>query len=509
MCLQVKTTILIWLLILFALISGCSAPQIQPEKLAPSDELVPQFTALNEAILVARQKQFDVLSPHWFEQAGLALERARKGISLGESTTKVLGHIAYAQTYLGKSEDYSRVTKTVIGQAVDARDAAIKVNAMAFAKEFQKLEESFLKVTRGIENGEIALAKKAQDGLVDGYSALELRAIKLNALKSIQAHLTASEKNHASTLAPSVYAMAQKTLAEADEYISAHRYEKAQIQIKADAALFQAMRLEQILAQIARIKSLSPEDSVLWFETALHEMTEQLHATDMRDKEWKVQFENIHASIAAQQKDNLFLQKKLKDDRASLEELIAGRQQEILELKGKIAQLEGESQEAQKKRELLEAKEGETQATLEAEHRFQMHFVEVQNLFSADQAEVYKQGHDLVIRLKAIRFPVGQSFITPENYDLLSTVRSAIHTFGEPDVVIEGHTDSTGSAEANEKLSQERANAVRKYFVANEAIRPEKVMAIGYGSERPLMKNDNPEGRAINRRIDVIIHTTE
>ncbi|WP_020676342.1 OmpA family protein [Geopsychrobacter electrodiphilus] len=506
---QVKTALWIGLLMLFFVLSGCSTPQVTPEKVAPTDELVPQFTALNEAILAARQNQLDMLSPHWFAQAGLALERARKGISLGEGSQKVLGNIAYAKTYLGKAEDYSRVTKAVIGQAVDARNAAIKVNATEFAKEFQKLEEAFLEVTRGIENGEIAAAKKAESDLVDGYSDLELRAIKLHALNAVITQLKKSEAERASSLAPSMYALAQKKLAEADQFITAHRYETTQIQLKANAALFQARRLDQILAQIARLKTLSDEESVLWFETVLHDTTTQLHATDMRDMEWKVQLENIHATIAALQKDNLFLQKKLKDDRTSLEADIADRQQEILGLKDKIALLEGESKEAQKARELLEAKERETQATLEAEHRFQMLFVEVQKLFSKDQAEVYRQGHDLVIRLKAIRFPVGRAFITPDNYDLLSTVRSAIHTFGEPDVVIEGHTDSSGSAAANEKLSQERANAVRKYFVANEAIKPEKVMAIGYGSERPLVKNDTPAGRAINRRIDVIIHTAE
>ncbi len=254
---------------------------------------------------------------------------------------------------------------------------------------------------------------------------------------------------------------------------------------------------------------MSAEDSVLWVEDLLQQSTEKLNAPDMRDQEWTVQLQNVHASIAALQKNNQYLQQKIKEDRAKLEAKIKEKQLEVLNQKNRIAALEGESKEAQKARELLEAKEREAQAKLDAEHRFQMRFVEVQNMFNADQAEVYKQGHDLVIRLKAIRFPVGQAFIMPANYDLLSNVRAAVHTFGEPDIVIEGHTDSTGSAASNEQLSQQRANAVREYFVANGAIKPEKVLAIGYGSERPLSPNDTQEGRAINRRIDVIIRTAE
>jgi outer membrane protein OmpA-like peptidoglycan-associated protein len=93
----------------------------------------------------------------------------------------------------------------------------------------------------------------------------------------------------------------------------------------------------------------------------------------------------------------------------------------------------------------------------------------------------------------------------PDNYGLLSKVQRAIRTFGEPDVVIEGHTDSTGSDEVNEHLSQQRAESVRDYLVANKTLPEEKIVAIGYGSKRPLASNETAEGRAINRRIDVVI----
>jgi len=111
----------------------------------------------------------------------------------------------------------------------------------------------------------------------------------------------------------------------------------------------------------------------------------------------------------------------------------------------------------------------------------------------------------LVIRLKAVQFPVGKHFIMPSNYALLSKVQRAIRTFGEPNVIIEGHTDSTGSDELNEHLSQQRAEAVRAYFVANGTLTDQRIAAVGYGSKRPLASNATEIGRAINRRIDLII----
>ena len=93
----------------------------------------------------------------------------------------------------------------------------------------------------------------------------------------------------------------------------------------------------------------------------------------------------------------------------------------------------------------------------------------------------------------------------PSNYALLSKVQKAIRTFGEPTVVIEGHTDSTGSDDVNEHLSQKRAESVREYLIANRTLSDEKIVAVGYGSMRPLASNKTAAGRAINRRIDVIV----
>jgi len=93
----------------------------------------------------------------------------------------------------------------------------------------------------------------------------------------------------------------------------------------------------------------------------------------------------------------------------------------------------------------------------------------------------------------------------PSNYTLLSKIQRAIRTFGQPNVVIEGHTDSIGSDELNERLSERRADAVREYLVANGTIPYGRISAIGYGSHQPLASNKTAEGRAINRRIDVLI----
>ena len=67
---------------------------------------------------------------------------------------------------------------------------------------------------------------------------------------------------------------------------------------------------------------------------------------------------------------------------------------------------------------------------------------------------------------------------------------------------IQGHTDSTASADYNQKLSEARARAVRDYYI-RQGIAPERIRAIGFGETRPAASNDTLEGRALNRRVEL------
>ena len=71
-------------------------------------------------------------------------------------------------------------------------------------------------------------------------------------------------------------------------------------------------------------------------------------------------------------------------------------------------------------------------------------------------------------------------------------------------VAIEGHTDSVGSDDYNQQLSERRAQAVRDYFI-QQGISSANVEAHGYGKTEPIATNDTPEGRQQNRRVELIL----
>lgn len=71
-------------------------------------------------------------------------------------------------------------------------------------------------------------------------------------------------------------------------------------------------------------------------------------------------------------------------------------------------------------------------------------------------------------------------------------------------IQIAGHTDNVGSAVANQRLAEKRAESVKRYLVQRFAIAPERLEAQGYGALRPRSPNDSPEGRDQNRRVEVV-----
>ena len=103
-----------------------------------------------------------------------------------------------------------------------------------------------------------------------------------------------------------------------------------------------------------------------------------------------------------------------------------------------------------------------------------------------------------------ISFPVNQYSILPSFYDVLNSVALVLKEFDKTAVKISGHTDSTGSFEYNQKLSEERANSVANYL-ASQGVAATRLQAYGYGPRYPIASNKTPEGRAANRRVEIEI----
>jgi outer membrane protein OmpA-like peptidoglycan-associated protein len=121
---------------------------------------------------------------------------------------------------------------------------------------------------------------------------------------------------------------------------------------------------------------------------------------------------------------------------------------------------------------------------------------------------VVNTGNALIVSLpQGILFDVGSSAISPGFQDDLAALAGSLNRYPDSIVEVVGHTDSTGPAALNQTLSVERAGAVRTVLVAN-GVAPGRARASGRGPTQPVASNDTPEGRALNRRVDVVIRPT-
>jgi chemotaxis protein MotB len=115
-------------------------------------------------------------------------------------------------------------------------------------------------------------------------------------------------------------------------------------------------------------------------------------------------------------------------------------------------------------------------------------------------------GIRLILQEK-ILFPSGSAEIKPETYPILDKLYEILRDLPNP-VEVEGHTDSipisTEKFPSNWELSTARASSIVRYFIA-KGINPERLKASGYADTKPIASNTTPEGRAQNRRVEVVI----
>ncbi|MBI1931633.1 MAG: OmpA family protein [Ignavibacteriales bacterium] len=107
------------------------------------------------------------------------------------------------------------------------------------------------------------------------------------------------------------------------------------------------------------------------------------------------------------------------------------------------------------------------------------------------------------IVLEGVTFETAKSELTPESEKMLLRVLNTLNAYQDIKVEISGYTDNVGNASKNLKLSQQRADAVR-YWLINKGIAPERIVAKGYGEDKPIADNNSPEGRRLNRRIEFV-----
>lgn len=127
------------------------------------------------------------------------------------------------------------------------------------------------------------------------------------------------------------------------------------------------------------------------------------------------------------------------------------------------------------------------------------------NLPPAQKNTVERTGLKDTLIVPDILFETDKYILNPKYISLLDSFCRAINKIHVAHIAVEGHTDSVGTDEHNQELSENRANTVANYLIVHKAAKMEQLEVNGYGELRPVATNDTPEGRQQNRRVEIIL----
>jgi outer membrane protein OmpA-like peptidoglycan-associated protein len=118
--------------------------------------------------------------------------------------------------------------------------------------------------------------------------------------------------------------------------------------------------------------------------------------------------------------------------------------------------------------------------------------------------ETRETARGLIVNMSDVLFDTGKYTLKPGAKEKLAKIAGIV--LGHPGLKleVEGHTDSVGSDEMNQRLSEQRADTVRSYLVA-QSLPPDAITAHGFGKTQPVATNDNAAGRQLNRRVELVV----
>ncbi len=459
------------------------------------------FDEVNQSMKVAQQAQADVLSPRAYGEAMEAYNDAKKQYKNEEELSDIKQNIKEANNQFHKATENTKVSSVMFASTLSARVDALSADADRFVNEMWKDAESEMKdAAERLERGDADKAKDKAAEATNLYRKAELESIKANYLSGTKKLLEKADDDKLYKVAPKTITEAKGLVKRAEKELQENRYDTDDARYLAKEAAYKA-RLALYIAKQEEIlddKDFETEDYLLMSYQPLTTIGESLNLNLRFDNGVDGPVSEITDQIARYQLRISDLEASLYNYKAANESLRGMMNEQSSILKGMEGKLSEEALAGQKRQAALQNR---INRMAEINDKFE----QVQLLFTSEEAEVFRQKDDVIIRMIGTNFEVGKSQIQEEDYAQLTKLQQAMALFVNASIVIEGHTDSQGSDDLNLKLSQDRADAILSYLSANTTIDKSRFSTKGFGESSPVANNESLAGRKLNRRIDIVI----
>lgn len=459
--------------------------------------------------------ELDVLSPKSFAKANELYSDAMKLAKADDPKALEKAKEGLKQLALAKKTEM--LNRDVLEEVLSVRAKAIKSKASAASPEaFAKAEKQLLKLTKLIENGDVQEAKEERTETMRAYAAIELASIKVNIVDAAKVAIENAKKKDVDDLAPRTMKLAQEDYQLALNTLDADRRETEKANGHAQRAIWNVERAVGIAEVITHFhqSDYEEEDKVLWYQEQVTRIVSPIEQQVAFDGSNKVMVKGLNSKIQrlVSEKDNVTVAMTEAQERnmqiAKEKELALAAAQAEMSVAMSQAK-EREMKIAQEKEQALAAAQEKAENEKRRNDAITAKFKGVQSLFNQQEADVYRQGDNVLIRAHGFSFKSGNSEIDASNFALLNKITKAISAFPNSNIVVSGHTDNRGSDEINLKLSTERGNKVANFLSEVGQVESGRVESNGYGKSKPVASNDSVEGRAANRRVEILIVNNE
>ena len=429
-----------------------------------------------------------LLSPDSYLRGVRALDKAVEELAAGKDPQKLAQRFEQARQEFWAAIEQLELAQLSFRDTLLARAAASRAEAFRLAPaDWEKAERSLFDAARVLEDGNLNEAIERGALAAAEYDRAELVAIKARYLTTSRSLIAQADEAKADRFAPRSIGLARDALQQAETKLDADRTQTARAIELAAVAAYEARHALHIagIARQVKDRELSVEDVVLDWEEPLRRLAE----TASRPADLSRGYAEVEASLREELQKIPALESELDERRRQ----VVGLEEEIRELDERLGGTSAERSALMRE--------------LQARDRLREQFTSVEELFAADEAMILRDGDQLILRMVGLQFGSGSARLDDDAVALLDRLRDAVNIFPGSSLRVEGHTDASGDPERNLQLSEERARAVANYLAENLGIQSFRLSSIGYGDTRPIAGNRTPEGRAKNRRIDIVLDT--
>ena len=461
------------------------------------NQLTNCINSVNGVLNIAREENASTYAPRNY-QKGMEILQDAKARELKKNKIDIIcKKTLQAENYFSDSIESAKMAQMILSTSIISHQNAANVNAEKLANAiWSKAERSFDEAIRNNERGNSDRSKALNEETTILYEMAELVAIKNLYLNSTRTLIANAEELKASRYAPITLEKAKNLLRKAEDLLDQNRYETEVPLDIVKQANYEAKRTIYLatLTKDIRDKEMTVERLILnWEKTLIQIASAADIAPVMVDGYSELEQQLTTYILNLQHLNNELIQDKqvlIQDQKDNLIQL-ADMEEEIRALDRRLGGATAE------KEALIQR--------LEAQARIKEQFEKVEKMFNSKEVRVFRENNNVILRLITLTFESGKSKLLAESFDLLAKVEKAIDVYPESELIIEGHTDSLGDDDFNQKLSQDRAESVLKYMVNAMRIPSYRLIATGYGETNPIANNETESGRSKNRRIDIVI----